>query len=180
VSSWLAAFEAALARNEPNKRVQLATVSPDGVPAVRTIILRGVTGQGELFFVTDQRSRKAEHLESNPTAALVAWCAQTREQFRFTGRAALHGAGAEGPWAATRAQLWRGLNDGDRAGFLGPPPGRSYVPPHGVELPAAPPPEFCVVSVAPTEVDWLTLGRPHRRVHFRLLGAAWVEDRFVP
>lgn len=180
MSNWLKAFEAAMAVNAPNNRVQVATVSPDGVPAVRTVILRGVTGQGALFFVTDLRSRKAEHLEANPNLSLLAWYAPTREQFRFTGKAQVHDGHAGGQWAMTRAQLWPTLNDADRVAYLGPPPGRSFVPPHHVDLPEAPPPEFCVVSFEPTEVDWLTVGPPHRRLHFRLMGGAWVEELVVP
>lgn len=180
MSNWLEIFQGAMARNAPNNRVQVATVSSEGVPAVRTVILRGVTGQGALFFVTDLRSRKAEHLENNPWVSLLAWYPHTREQFRFTGRAAVHDGHAAGPWAMTRAQLWPSLNEVDRKGFLGPPPGRSFVPPHHLDLPEAAPPEFCVVSVQPEEVDWLTLGPPHKRVRFRLLADAWVEELLVP
>ncbi|MCC6336834.1 MAG: pyridoxamine 5'-phosphate oxidase family protein [Myxococcales bacterium] len=178
--SWLDAFEAAMARNDPNNRVQVATVSPEGTPAIRTVILRGVTGQGALFFVTDLRSQKAEHLAENHRISVLAWYAHTREQFRFTGKAEVHNGYATGQWAMTRAQLWTGLNEADRAAFLGPPPGRGFVAPHHVELPEAPPAEFCVVSVEVTEVDWLTVGPPHRRVHFRLMGNAWVEELLVP
>jgi hypothetical protein len=180
VSNWLDAFQAAMARNDPNNRVQVATVSPEGTPAIRTVILRGVTGQGALFFVTDLRSQKAEHLEENHRVAVLAWYPHTREQFRFTGKAEVHGRHETGSWAMTRAQLWTALNDGDRASFLGPPPGRGYVAPRHVEIPEVPPPEFCVVSVQVTDVDWLTVGPPHRRVRFRLVGSAWVEELVVP
>jgi hypothetical protein len=180
VSNWLEVFQASMARNDPNNRVQLATVSPDGVPAVRTVLLRGVTGQGVLFFVTDLRSRKAEHLEANPWLSLLAWYPHTSEQFRFTGKGTVHDGHATGPWAMTRAQVWAALNDTDRAAYLGPPPGRAFVAPHHLELPEDPPPEFCVVSVEVAEVDWLTLGPPNKRVHFRLLGGSWVEELVVP
>lgn len=167
-------------RNTANDRVQVATASREGIPSVRTVILRGVTGDGHPFFVTDSRSRKADHLEDNPNIALVAWFSGSREQFRLTGRATLHGANAQAPWAQVRQQIWEALDEGERAPYLGPPPGRSFVyrTPHAI--PASPPHELVVVSIEVTEADWLRLGPPHVRIRFRLLGPAWIQEELVP
>ena len=48
----------------------LATVSPQGWPSARAVILRGLDERGFLFF-TDTRSAKASELEANPRAALA-------------------------------------------------------------------------------------------------------------
>lgn len=64
----------------PNSRwVQLATVRPDGTPAVRTVVFRGFVQEGEemplvgsLMFTTDTRSEKCEQLAANDAAELCA------------------------------------------------------------------------------------------------------------
>jgi pyridoxamine 5'-phosphate oxidase len=53
---------------EPNA-MTLATATPDGYPSVRVVLLKGFNSQGFVFF-TNYESRKGEHLERNPRAAL--------------------------------------------------------------------------------------------------------------
>ena len=112
--------------------------------------------------------------------ALHAWFPLTREQFRLTGRATLHGRHAEGAWAARRTDAWHRLEEESRLAFVGPPPGRTYVTPGPMELPPAPPQEFGVVCVEVTDADWLALGPPATRAGFRLLGAGWVQQSLTP
>jgi hypothetical protein len=177
---WRQPFETALQRNAPQRELQVATVSPEGVPSVRTVVLRGITADARPFFYTDVRTRKANHLAENPKVALHAWFPLTREQFRLTGRAGLHGSHAEGPWAELRHAAWLSFDDEARLAFIGPPPGRTYVTPIPREVPPAPPQEFLVVSVDVTEVDWLALGPPPARAGFRLLGAGWMQQSLTP
>lgn len=47
----------------------LATVSDKGQPAARTVLLKGVDERGFVFY-TNSRSRKGEHLATQPRAAL--------------------------------------------------------------------------------------------------------------
>lgn len=177
---WRQPFETALERNAPQLEVQVGTVSPDGVPAVRTVLLRGFAAEGSPFFFTDLRSRKANHLAQNPTIALHAWFPKTREQFRLTGRASLHGWRAEGAWAELRKQAWGRLPNDERVLYVGPPPGRTRVELLAIEAPPAPPQEFVVVSVDVTEADWLSEGPPNTRVGFRLIGAGWAQEWLNP
>lgn len=62
---------------EPNGMV-LSTISPLGKPTSRTVLLKKFDAKGFIFF-TDSRSRKGEHLEEKPFAALTFWW---REIFR--------------------------------------------------------------------------------------------------
>ncbi len=179
-SPWRPPFVAALQRQAPRVEVQVATVSPEGLPAVRTVQLQGVSVDSCPYFFTDLRSRKAGHLAQNPAVALVAWFPDTHEQFCLSGRATLHGLHAEGAWAELRQQGWARLDSAQRQTFGGPPPGRALAPTHEREVLAAPPPEFVVVSVDVAEVDWLTLGPPPSRVDFRLVGAVWVTQALTP
>jgi pyridoxamine 5'-phosphate oxidase len=65
----------------------LSTVTPDGCPAARAVILRGLDERGFLFF-TDTRSAKAGDLAVEPRAALVFLWSALERQVRVTGRVA--------------------------------------------------------------------------------------------
>ena len=57
----------------------LATVSPDGKPSARTVLLKGVDQRGFVFF-TNYESRKGRELEVNPRAtAVFPWIALERQ-----------------------------------------------------------------------------------------------------
>src|SRR5690606_15256201 len=56
---------------EPNA-MTLATVSPDGMPSARLVLLKGAGADGLVFF-TNYGSRKARDIESNPRVALVCY-----------------------------------------------------------------------------------------------------------
>lgn len=69
---------------EPNA-MTLATASPDGQPAARIVLLKGVDQRGFSFF-TNYASAKADHLASNPRAALVFFWNELERQVRILGR----------------------------------------------------------------------------------------------
>lgn len=76
----------AMAANVPEPNAMtLATATPDGIPAARIVLLKGVSGGGFTFF-TDYRSPKAVALEANPAAALVFFWQPLERQVRITGR----------------------------------------------------------------------------------------------
>ena len=59
--------------------VTLATVSEDGQPSARAVLLKGVDERGFVFY-TNYESRKAQELAENPQAALVFyWPDQERQ-----------------------------------------------------------------------------------------------------
>jgi len=63
---------------EPNA-MTLATVSGEGRPACRTVLLKAFDERGFVFF-TNYGSRKAEHMEGNPAVALLfPWLALARQ-----------------------------------------------------------------------------------------------------
>ena len=70
---------------EPNA-VILATVSPDGQPWNRTVLLKKIDSRGMVFF-TNYESRKAKHIASNAkVSALFLWLGLER-QVVVNGRA---------------------------------------------------------------------------------------------
>lgn len=63
----------------------LATASRDGHVSARTVLFRGLSGEGIRFF-THYRSRKGQILEENPRAALCFYWAPLHRQVRIEGR----------------------------------------------------------------------------------------------
>lgn len=177
---WRSAFEFALKQNAPQVEVQVATVSPEGLPFTRTVFLRGLSEDGVPYFFTDSRSRKADHLRTTPRLQLTAWFPKTGEQFRLSGRVALHGLQAEPPWREVREQGWADLPDDERLVYVGPPPGFPAVAVGHLKVPRDAPDEFLLVTLDVTEADWLVQGPPRRRLSFRVLGPTWVEQGLTP
>jgi pyridoxamine 5'-phosphate oxidase len=80
---WFAEARAAQLAAEPNA-MTLATVTPDGLPAARIVLLKGVDPRGFTFF-TDYRSAKGQDLTLHPHAALVFWWSELERQVRIAG-----------------------------------------------------------------------------------------------
>src|SRR6516164_3097042 len=62
----------------------LATATPDGRPSARTVLLRGLDGEGFTFY-TNYDSRKGKELAGNPRAALVFYWPELERQVRIEG-----------------------------------------------------------------------------------------------
>jgi pyridoxamine 5'-phosphate oxidase len=65
--------------------MSLATVTPDGRPTARMVLLKQVDDDGFVFF-TNYQSSKARQLEINPYAALVFYWPQFERQVRVEGK----------------------------------------------------------------------------------------------
>jgi len=79
-------FDEAIAANLPMPdAMSLATVTPDGRPTARMVLLKQVDAEGFVFF-TNYQSSKAKQLEINPYAALVFYWVQLDRQVRVEGR----------------------------------------------------------------------------------------------
>lgn len=70
---------------EPNA-MTLATVSADGKPSARIVLLKEVSDLGFVFF-TNYSSRKGEELKTNPFCALTFYWAELERQVRVEGKA---------------------------------------------------------------------------------------------
>src|SRR5687768_13567025 len=80
-------FDDAIAAKLPMPdAMSLATVTPDGRPTARMVLLKQVDAQGFVFF-TNYNSNKAKQLEINPYAALVFYWPQLERQVRVEGKA---------------------------------------------------------------------------------------------
>ena len=68
---------------EPNA-MTVATVSQDGLPSARIVLLKEVEGRGFVFY-TNYESRKGRELATNPHAALIFYWAELERQVRVEG-----------------------------------------------------------------------------------------------
>ena len=79
---WMAEAESS-EPNNPNA-MSLATASPEGVPSVRMLLLKGVDERGFVFY-TNMASRKALDLVANPRAAMGFHWKSLGRQVRIEG-----------------------------------------------------------------------------------------------
>ena len=68
---------------EPNA-MTLATVSPDGQPSARIVLLKAIEQDGFVFF-TNYASRKGRELAANPSCALTFYWAELERQVHIEG-----------------------------------------------------------------------------------------------
>jgi pyridoxamine 5'-phosphate oxidase len=85
---------------EPNAMV-VASVSPDGQPSARLVLLKGFTPDGWVFF-TNLGSRKGVELAANPRVALLFPWHPLERQVRVEGRATVLGRGEVATYFQTR------------------------------------------------------------------------------
>lgn len=189
---WLSLWKAALARNKRERYVQIATVSPEGLPQVRTVVLRGTGEAGEPYFYTDTRSEKAAALAEHPQAELHVYWSKSKEQFRLRGEVTFTVQQAN-VWQARRRELWHAQRDEARQLLLGTAPGTpvadldSDLEHHYASLDTNqknPPDTFALVVIHPTRVDYLKLGQPQVRQKFHLtktgIETGWHGGQVVP
>lgn len=79
-------FDQALAAKlpEPNA-MTIATVTLDGKPSARMVLLKDYDERGFVFY-TNYESHKGQHLRENPWGSLVFWWAELERQVRIEGR----------------------------------------------------------------------------------------------
>ena len=79
---WFA--EAEKKESDLPSAVGLATATPDGIPSLRMVLLKGVDDRGFVFY-TNFESRKGEELSANPNAALCFHWKSLGKQVRIEG-----------------------------------------------------------------------------------------------
>ena len=82
---WQAWFDEAV-KSEPRdpNAMSLATVDPDGMPDVRTVLLKGVDAHGFVFY-TNTESQKGRELATNAKAGLLFYWKSLNRQVRIRG-----------------------------------------------------------------------------------------------
>jgi pyridoxamine 5'-phosphate oxidase len=88
--------------NDPDA-MALATSTPDGLPSVRMVLLKGHGSDGFVFY-TNADSRKGGELAGNPRAALLFHWKSLRRQVRIEGIVEEVGAAEADTYFATRGR----------------------------------------------------------------------------
>jgi len=165
----------------------LATVSADGQPSARMVLLKDVSAEGFVFF-TNYRSRKGREMADNPRAALVFYWPNLHRQVRIEGTVS----------KTTRAEAQAYFRTRPRGAQLGawassqssPIPSRDILDTRvaqleeryaGKDLPV--PPSWGGYRVRPESIEFWQ-GRPNR-LHDRLTysrsgNGPWTIKRLAP
>lgn len=186
LAPWRSAIARSLHLNRslPESRYfQLATITPQGFPANRTVVFRGFQNNtNNLQIITDARSDKVSHLQQHPQAEICWYFTKSREQFRFQGKISLITANTA---SDVRQTLWEQISDNARLQFIWPHPKAQRTANAFPETPPAlnPIPDtFVVLLFSPKEVDYLSLkGNPQNRYLYLLDNAGnWFMSEVNP
>ncbi len=158
IEAALSALERSLHdRGSDLRNIQLATLSPEGRPGLRTLVLRGferAPACAEMH--TDARAAKVRDIAHAGQVTLLAWSSADQLQIRLEGDARLH---RDDEVARAR---WDGLSPNARNPYgsraepgapIADPDDQSHLPPDQQFL------QFTVISVSLTDIDVLRLGR---------------------
>ena len=181
---WFAdARDAGLAAPEA---MALATATPDGLPSVRMVLLKGAREQGFDFY-THYASRKGDELEANPHAALLFHWQPLGRQVRIEGGVARIGAEESEAYFATRPlesrlAAWASpqsrplANRGELERLYADAKARFP----GAEVPR--PPHWGGFRLQPETYEFWQHGddRLHDRVRYTRDAAAWRRERLAP
>jgi pyridoxamine 5'-phosphate oxidase len=166
-----------LNRAKPYSRyVQLATISPEGLPTNRTVVFRGFFPKtDQLQFITDTRSDKYSHLQKQSWGEICWYFTKTREQFRLAGTFTLiTSQNNHSELIAARKIMWQNLSEPARIQFTWTNPGkiRQNTPEALTSSPPSPIKpldNFCLLLLIPQKVDHLQLkGDPQNRYLYTL------------
>lgn len=170
---------------EPNA-MSVATVEPDGSPAVRTMLMKGFDGDGFVFY-TNTESRKAEAIRHEPRVSLLFHWQPLHRQVRIDGVAEAVSAGEADAYFESRPLDARmGAHVSPQSRVI---PDRAWLERRLEEVREAHPdgrlprPEYWGgFRVRPVAFEFWQ-GRParlHDRIQYRPLSDGWLVERLAP
>ncbi|MFM7485634.1 MAG: pyridoxamine 5'-phosphate oxidase [Cytophagales bacterium] len=172
--------------NEPNA-MTLATVTPDGRPSARIVLLKGID-DNQFIFYTNLQSQKGRELDANPACALTFFWPELERQVRIEGVATrVHEATAE--------KYFQGRPRGSQVGAWTSPQSsiiedRSILDQRALEIEnrfrgeqsLPKPKQWGGYQVNASEIEFWQ-GRPNRlhdRIVYYLIDGAWTIQRLAP
>lgn len=160
-------------RHAAARHPTLATVSPEGWPQARTVVLRAADkAHARLEIHTHLHSPKIDELRAEPRAAVHVWDSASKLQIRLTVQVEI----ISGPPAA---QAWARVPDASRGAYsAGHRPGEIIA--SSLAYTQQPDPAaFAVLVLHLEEMDLLHLGIRHRRAVFSR-DSGWAGQWRVP
>ncbi len=181
---WFHEAEESL-QSEANAMI-IATALPDGTPSLRTVLLKGFSDQGLLFF-TNYNSKKGKELAANPKCSILFFWHELERQIRIEGIAHKVERALSEEYFSKRP---RGSQLGAAASHQSEPvPNKEFLnikynelekQYHGVDIPT--PEEWGGYRIMPSEFEFWQ-GRPNRlhdRLQYTLVNGAWRITRLSP
>lgn len=179
--------EAAQAQSDSETNAMaLATVSAEGRPSVRTVLLKGFDERGFAFY-TNYNSRKGQELAQNPWAALMLWWDKLERQVRIEG-------GVEQLTPAESDAYFNSRPKGSRFGAMVSEQSQVIAGRHVLEQSLQDlemryaesdplrPKNWGGYRVKPVMLEFWQ-GRPNRlhdRLRYRLINEHWILERLAP
>lgn len=180
-------FNAALAAgvHEPNA-MHLATISPEGRPEGRIVLIKGIDAPGFSFY-TNYQSRKAASIAINPVASLTFFWPELERQVRIEGTVKKvseaesdtyfnsRPRGSQlGAWVSHQSEVIAGRD------VLEAEQNRLEAQFDGQPIPR--PPHWGGFRLFPDQIEFWQ-GRPsrlHDRIRYRLVAGKWLIERVSP
>ena len=172
--------------NDPNA-LSLATSSPEGIPTVRMVLLKGLSENGFVFY-TNFNSKKGRDLKNNPNASMCFHWKSLRRQIRVSGKVSVidekeandyfnsRAYGSRiGAWASSQSKVMR-----NREEFLNKIKQYEKKYPDQKNVPR--PPHWSGWRLNPKEIEfWLEIkNRVHERLNYRKEKDKWVKEVLYP
>ncbi len=172
--------------NDPNA-FSVATSSPNGIPSVRMVLLKGLSEKGFVFY-TNFNSKKGSDLKNNPNASICFHWKSLRRQVRVSGKVSVvdkdeadkyFNSRAYGSkiaaWASSQSQVMNNRND-----FLKKI--REYEKKFTDKDKVTRPPHWSGWRVHPEQIEfWLEIkNRSHQRLNYILREGNWIKEILYP
>ena len=172
--------------NDPNA-LSLATSSPEGIPTVRMVLLKGLSENGFVFY-TNFNSKKGRDLKNNPNASMCFHWKSLRRQIRVSGKVSVidekeandyfnsRAYGSRiGAWASSQSKVMR-----NREEFLNKIKQYEKKYPDQKNVPR--PPHWSGWRLNHKEIEfWLEIkNRVHERLNYRKEKDKWVKEVLYP
>lgn len=156
---------------------KIGTVTLDGRPTQRTVVLRAANGIEKLLrFHTDKRSTKIAELSANPAISVIFYDPASKVQIRIDGTAQVHHDNdvSRNAWAETRSF--------SKACYLATEPPGSEVeapptaPTYDADADDIAYENFCAVTIDVTRLEWMHLASGgHKRAAY-----TWAKGQDTP
>jgi pyridoxamine 5'-phosphate oxidase len=160
-------------RHAPARQPTLATVSTEGRPKARTVVLRAADRRtGTLRVYTDAQSHKVVELRATPFVALHIWDSSAHLQIRLAASVTIL-TGAE------VVEPWRDMPEHARMAYGSTPLPGTPVSDALCYTKTSDPSAFAVLHLTIDSMDVVHLGPQHRRAGFRR-DDSWAGQWLVP
>ena len=145
-------------KQSSNRWIQLANISRNNQPRVRTVVFRGWLDNCTMLIYTDKRSQKYVDLETNNNIEVLWLFFKTKSQYRFKGKIYE---------LEDNYKYWDKLFDRSKHQWFWPSPGKKIDKGNtisSINNKLSKPNNFSVLKIKIDEVDLLKLEQPlHKR-----------------